>query len=73
MMEYNLPKDYTTLQNKMVQNMSATQINNLARTYLNEGNYFIIMAGDGAYLTERLEKLGYKVIQLDWLGEPVSK
>jgi zinc protease len=71
-LEYNLPVNYTELQNKIVKTISKEEISALAKKHLPYEKMVIVIVGDKALFGERLKKLGYEVIQLDEFGKPVA-
>jgi zinc protease len=66
----NLPEDYNEKQMQMLQSMSRTEINELAKKNLKTDELVIVVAGDMLLLKDRLDKLGYgKVQMLDKTGK----
>jgi zinc protease len=77
MLYYNLPGDYTTQQNKILNNMTADEINKLAKKWLNPSKMNILLVGDKEKILPGLKKLPYDIIELDvngnFKGELVKK
>ncbi|MCB0733494.1 MAG: insulinase family protein [Bacteroidetes bacterium] len=66
--EYNLPKDYTDQQAKIVQNITKDEINALATKYIKPENMLIVVVGHAYKIKPGLDKLGYgkvKVIEIN--------
>jgi zinc protease len=71
-LKYNLANDYTTKQNEMLKNISTEQINTLAKKWLQVDKMKIVLAGDKAKITPGLERLGYKIIDVDADGTIIN-
>ncbi len=71
-LEYNLPVNYTELENNIVKTISKEEISALAKKHLPFEKMVIVIVGDKALFGERLKKLGYEVVQLDEFGKPVA-
>jgi zinc protease len=71
-LEYNLPVNYTELQNNIVKTISKEEISTLAKKHLPFEKMVIVIVGDKALFGERLKKLGYEVVQLDEFGKPIA-
>jgi zinc protease len=65
---YNLPGDYTTQQNKIMNNITADEINKLAKKWLNPAKMNILLVGDKEKILPGLKKLPYDIIELDVNG-----
>lgn len=70
-LNYKLPKNYTEKQNKMMQATTAADINALAKKYVKPDKMNIIVVGDKKTILPGLQKLGYKIVELDTNGLPV--
>ena len=70
-LNYKLPKNYTEKQNKMMQATTAADINALAKKYVKTDKMNIIVVGDKKTILPGLQKLGYKIVELDTNGLPV--
>jgi zinc protease len=64
-LEYNLPADFTAQQTQILKNIPATEINALARKYINVDKMNILLVGDKAKILPGLQKLGYEIVELD--------
>ena len=71
-LKYNLANDYTTIQNEILKNISIEEINTLAKKWLLDDKMKIVLAGDKAKIAPGLERLGYKIIDVDADGEIIS-
>ena len=71
-MRNKLPKNYTEKQNKMLKEITAKDINALAKKYVKADNMNIIVVGDKNVVLPGLRKLGYEIIELDANGLPVT-
>lgn len=71
--EYNLSGNYVEQQNQILQQMTANEINTLARKWLTTDKMNILLVGDKAKILPGLGKLGYEIIELDTDGKPVKK
>lgn len=61
--DYNLPKDYTTQQAKMINEMSVAEINAVAKASLKPDNMVIIVVGHAYKIRDGLNNLGYGKIK----------
>ena len=68
MLQYDLPADYTTQQNQIVQNISKKEIDDIAKKYLDVNKLNIVLVGDKAKILPGLQKLGYEIVELDVEG-----
>ena len=64
-LEYNLPKDYVAKQATILNAISKTEINALAKKYLPFNNMVIVIVGDKATNLEKVKKLGLEVIEIE--------
>ena len=71
-LHYNLDKDFVTQQTKILQNISKNEIDELAKKHLPVEKMIITVVGDKALVKSGLEKLGYKIVELDINGNPVT-
>ncbi len=69
---YNLDKSFVDEQNKIIDNISKKELNDLAKKYLQDENLYILVVGDGATNRQKLEKLGYGIVDLDEKGNVVN-
>ncbi|MDF2437490.1 MAG: peptidase [Bacteroidota bacterium] len=71
-LDYNLPKDFVEKQNTILKNITAEEINAIAKNRLAYNNMIILVVGDKAKIYDGLVKLGYEVVELDTDGNPVA-
>jgi len=69
---YNLDKSFVDEQNKIISNISKKELNGLAKKYLQDENLYILVVGDGATNRQKLEKLGYGIVDLNEKGEVIN-
>ena len=69
---YDLDKSYVDEQTKIINTISKDEINGLAKKYLKDENFYILVVGDGASNRAKLEKLGYELVELNAKGEVVD-
>lgn len=68
-LEYNLPKNFVSHQEKILKEMSEEEIQRLAKKYLNTDDMIIVVAGDKAVIKPGLENLGWgEIIEVDDWG-----
>ncbi|MBL7927771.1 MAG: insulinase family protein [Bacteroidia bacterium] len=67
-LDYGLSRDYTTQQYKILNSMQLADMKRLANTYLPIDQMYMLVVGDKKYCFEKLQKLGYPVIELDKEG-----
>jgi zinc protease len=72
-LEYNLSADYADQQNKIMKGITQNDINALAKKWVNPNKLNMLLVGDRAKILPGLQKLGYKIIELDVDGKPVEK
>ena len=72
-LDYNLPTDYTNQQAKIIQAMTKKDIDALAKKWIQPDKLNMLLVGDKAKILPGLQKLGYKIIELDADGKPVEK
>jgi zinc protease len=66
---YDLPKNYTELQNKVLEQMTLNDINELAKQQIPSGDkLLILLVGDKASLADRLKSKGFELVELDKEG-----
>ena len=70
-LQYKLPTDYTTQQNKIMQGITTKEINNLSKKYINTDKMNIIVVGDKKVVLPGLQKLGYEIVEMDANGNEV--
>lgn len=67
-LQYNLPANFVETQNKILQNMNKSEIDALAKKWLDINKMNILLVGDKAKILPGLQKLGYEIIELDVEG-----
>jgi zinc protease len=72
-LNYNLPANYTALQQKIAQNMTKKEIDELAKKWIHPDKMNMLLVGDKAKIYPGLAKLGYKIVELDVDGKPIEK
>jgi zinc protease len=72
-LEYNLPANYTEIQQKILKGMTKDDINALAKKYIDAGKLNMLLVGDKAKILPGLQKLGYPIVELDVEGNPAEK
>jgi len=70
-LEYDLGKDFVEKQNAILKNITAEEINAIAKKRLPYNNMVILVVGDKAKIYDGLVKLGYEVVELDTDGNPL--
>ncbi|GAB4133996.1 MAG: pitrilysin family protein [Raineya sp.] len=73
LLEYNLPANYTEIQNKILQGITKEQINALAKKYLPYNNMIIVVVGDKEVVGKGLMRLGYQITELDATGKVIAE
>ncbi|MFZ1790691.1 MAG: pitrilysin family protein [Saprospiraceae bacterium] len=72
MLKYKLAPNYTVTQNGILNNITAKEINLLSAKYMDPQKMNIIFAGDKEKIAPTLEKMGYKVQDINSQGEVVE-
>jgi len=72
-LDNNLPADYVDQQNNIIKNISKSEIDALAKRWINPDKMNILVVGDKAKILESLQKLGYEIVELDTDGKPAEK
>lgn len=72
-LDYNLPANYTDQQAKILKAMMKKDIDALAKKWIQPDKLNMLMVGDKAKILPGLQKLGYKIIELDADGKMVEK
>jgi len=68
-LQYNLKPDFVEQQNKILKSITETEINTLARKWLNPVKMNIVLAGDKEKIAPAIQKLGYRIIELTPEGD----
>ncbi|MET0394755.1 MAG: pitrilysin family protein, partial [Chitinophagaceae bacterium] len=64
-LEYNLPANYVDKQNEILKKINKSEINTLAKKWLDPAKMNILIVGDKAKVLPTLEKFGYEIVELD--------
>lgn len=64
-LEYDLKPEFVATQTKILNEIKESEIDALAKKYLNVNNMVIVVVGDKQSTLPGLQKLGYEVIELD--------
>ncbi|HWJ90825.1 MAG TPA: pitrilysin family protein [Flavisolibacter sp.] len=71
-LDYNLPANYTEIQQKILKGMTKEQMQAMAKKYLDPDRMNILLVGDKAKILEGVKKLGYEIVELDSDGNKVE-
>jgi zinc protease len=71
-LDYNLPANYTEVQQKMLKGMTKEQMQAMAKKYLDPNKMNILLVGDKAKILDGVKKLGYEIVELDSDGNKVE-
>lgn len=63
--QYDLNKDFVEEENKILSAMTQSEINELARKYLDVNHMIILVVGDKDKILPGLQKTGYQIVELD--------
>lgn len=72
-LDYNLPANYTGIQQKILKSMTKKDIDELAKKYIDASKLNMLLVGDKTKILPGLQKLGYPIVELDVDGKPVEK
>jgi len=72
-LDYNLPPNYTEIQQKILKSMTKKDIDALAKKYIDANKLNMLLVGDKAKILPGLQKLGYPIVELDADGKPIEK
>jgi zinc protease len=70
---YNLPPDFIEQQNKILKSMTKKEIDALAKKWIQPDKLNMLLVGDKANILPGLQKLGYKIVELDVEGKVTEK
>jgi zinc protease len=73
LLEYNLPTNYTEIQNKILKEITKEQINALAKKHLPYNNMIVVVVGDKTVVGKGLMRLGYQITELDANGKVIAE
>jgi zinc protease len=69
-LHYRLKPGFVQDQNKILAGIKVSEINQLSRKWLNPSQMHILLVGDKARIAPGIEKLGYKIVELNSDGDP---
>jgi zinc protease len=72
-LDYNLPANYTEIQQKILKDMTKKEMDALAKKYVDANKLNMLMVGDKAKILPGLKRLGYPIVELDVDGKPVAE
>lgn len=72
-LEYNLPADYVDKQNEILKSISKSEIDAIARKWIDINKMNILIVGDKEKILPGLKKFGYEIVELDADGNPLEK
>jgi zinc protease len=72
-LDYNLPPNYTEIQQKILKSMTKKDIDALAKKYIDANKLNMLLVGDKAKILPGLQKLGYPIVELDADGKQIEK
>ena len=64
-LEYDMPKNYPSIQKQIVENISKSEINKAAKEYLKPENMIIVVVGHAYKIKPSLEKLGFEIVEME--------
>ncbi len=68
---YDLPIGFKLEQNEILESMSQSDVNQLAKKFLDPKKMIILTVGDKKEILAGLQELGYPIVELDATGEPI--
>jgi zinc protease len=72
-LDFNLPGNYTQQQNKIISNITKSEIDNQAKRFIQPDKMNILLVGDKARILDGVKKLGFEIVELDVDGNKVDK
>jgi len=72
LMDYQLPADYTSKQNELLDKMTLDQLSTFGKKVLDSNNLIILVVGDKETNFEKIKTLGYEVIELNTDGQRIN-
>jgi zinc protease len=73
LMDYNLPSDYTSKQNALLDKMTIEQMIGNTKKSFDLNNMIILVVGDKESNWDKIKKLGYDVVELTIDGVKVGE
>ncbi len=71
-LDYDLPKDYVAQQTSILNAITRSELNELAKKRLPYNNMVIVVVGDKATNFEKVKKLGFDVVEMDNNGKVIN-
>lgn len=71
--EYGLSPDFVDKQNQILKDITADEINALAKKYIKPDEMMLFVVGDKEKILPGLQKLGYEIVELDLNGDVVKQ
>jgi zinc protease len=72
-LKYNLPANYTAQQANILKAITKKDIDALSKKWIQPDKLNMLLVGDKAKILPGLQKLGYKIVELDTDGKVVEK
>jgi zinc protease len=72
-LDYNLPANYVDQQNKILQKITAAELQKVGQKYVQPEKLNILLVGDKQKIIDGVKKLGYEIVELDSDGKVVDK
>ena len=64
-LQYNLPANFVTTQSEILKNIKKSELDALAKKWLDVNKMNIVLVGDRAKILPGLQKMGYEIVELD--------
>ena len=64
-LQYNLPANFVNTQSNILKNMKKSELDALAKKWLDVNKMNILLVGDKAKILPDLQKMGYEIVELD--------
>jgi len=71
--QYDLPADFVSKQNAILNNITQNDINGISKKYLDINKMNILLVGDKQLILPGLKRLGYEIVELDADGNEMGK
>jgi zinc protease len=72
-LDYNLPANYIDQQTKILQKITAEELQKVGQQYINPEKLNVLLVGDKQKIMDNVKKLGYEIVELDADGKRVDK
>jgi zinc protease len=72
-LDYDLPKDYVAQQTTILNSISKSEVNALAKKRLPYNNMVVVVVGDKASNFDKVKKLGFDVVEIDANGKIINQ